>query len=57
MLGYFSSYSATKRYIDANGRDPVAAHAPAIAAAWGDPERPRALRWPMFVHARSKLED
>jgi SAM-dependent methyltransferase len=57
MLGYFSSYSATKRYIDANGVDPVAAHAPAIAQAWGDPEQTRVLRWPMFVHARRKLED
>ena len=57
MLGYFSSYSATKRYIDAHGVDPVAAHAPAIAKAWGDPGQTRLLRWPMFVHARRKLED
>jgi SAM-dependent methyltransferase len=54
MLGYFSSYSATKRHIDAHGRDPVAAHAPAIAGAWGDPDTVRTLRWPMFVHARRK---
>ncbi|KGQ20863.1 SAM-dependent methyltransferase [Lysobacter dokdonensis DS-58] len=57
MLGYFSSYSATKRYIDANGVDPVATHAPAIAKAWGQPDATRVLRWPMFVHARRKLED
>ena len=54
MLGYFSSYSATKRYIDAQGRDPVVAHAAAIAAAWGDPQSTRTLRWPLFVHARRK---
>ena len=30
----------------------VAALAPAFAAAWGDPDHPRTLRWPMFVHAR-----
>ena len=54
LLGYFSSYSATRRCRDATGRDPVAAHAPALAAAWGDPEAPRALRWPLFVHARRK---
>lgn len=54
LLGYFSSYSATRRCRDATGRDPVAAHAPALAAAWGDPEAPRAMRWPMFVHARRK---
>jgi len=54
MLGYFSSYSATKRFIDANGRDPVAAHAAEIAAIWGDPATVRTLRWPLFVHARRK---
>ena len=56
LLGYFSSYSATKRYIDKHGVDPVALHAPAIAQAWGDPEAIRTLRWPMFVHARRKVE-
>jgi SAM-dependent methyltransferase len=54
MLGYFTSYSATKRYIDAHGHDPVALHAPAIAQAWGDPDTRRTLRWPLFVHARRK---
>ena len=54
MLGYFSSYSATKRFIDANGRDPVGAHAADIAAAWGDPATVRTLRWPLFVDARRK---
>ena len=54
MLGYFSSYSATKRYVDANGANPVSAHADAIRAAWGDPSTVRTLRWPLFVHARRK---
>lgn len=52
LLGYFSSYSATRRCRDATGVDPVARHAGAIAAAWGDPEATRRLRWPLFVHAR-----
>ena len=55
MLGYFSSYSATKRYRDAHGgEDPVAGYAPAIEAAWGNPATVRRLRWPLFVHARRK---
>jgi SAM-dependent methyltransferase len=54
LLGYFSSYSATKRCREATGRDPVAGHAPAFAAAWGDPAAARVMRWPMFVHARRK---
>jgi SAM-dependent methyltransferase len=54
LLGYFSSYSATRRCHDASGRDPVAAHAPAFAAAWGDPDIARPLSWPLFLHARRK---
>ena len=54
LLGYFASYSASKRSREATGRDPVAAHAAAFAAAWGDPQAARGLRWPLFVHARRK---
>lgn len=54
LLGYFSSYSATRHYREATGVDPVAVHAPAIAEAWGEPEATRRLDWPLFVHARRK---
>lgn len=54
LLGYYASYSASKRYGEATGRDPVAAHAAAFAAAWGDPAIARGMRWPMFVHTRRK---
>ena len=54
LLGYFSSYSATRRCREATGRDPIGAHAPAFAEAWGDPDQPRPVRWPLFVHARRK---
>ena len=54
LFGYFSSYSATKRHREATGRDPVVAHTPAFAAAWGDPAQMRTVRWPLFVHARRK---
>ncbi|TWI02926.1 methyltransferase family protein [Luteimonas cucumeris] len=53
LLGYFSSYSATRRYRDATGIDPVAAQADAFAAAWGAADM-QPLRWPLFVHARRK---
>ena len=52
LLGYFSSYSATKRCREATGTDPVATYAPAFAATWGDPAVTRPMRWPRFVHAR-----
>ena len=54
LLGYFGSYSATKRCREATGTDPVAALAAEFAAAWGDPGQPRPLEWPLFVHARRK---
>ena len=54
LLAYFSSYSATRRFLAETGVDPVAKHAGAIARAWGDGGAPRALHWPMFVHARRK---
>lgn len=54
LLDYFSSYSAVKRYREAHGVDPVAAHAWAIAQAWGE-AGPVPLRWPLFVHARRKV--
>ncbi len=54
LLGYFSSYSASKRFRETTGRDPVAAHAGAFTAAWGDPAATKTLRWPMFLHVRRK---
>jgi SAM-dependent methyltransferase len=54
LLGYFSSYSATKTHRERTGEDAVALHADAFAAAWGDPQRTRTMRWPLFVHARRK---
>ncbi|NUS38092.1 MAG: class I SAM-dependent methyltransferase [Lysobacter sp.] len=54
LLGYFASYSASRRCRETTGRDPVAAHAAALAAAWGDPDAARPMRWPLFLHARRK---
>lgn len=55
LLEYFSSYSAVKRFRESHGVDPVAMHADAIAAAWGDSSAAHRLRWPLFVHARRKV--
>ncbi|MHC9085586.1 class I SAM-dependent methyltransferase [Luteimonas sp. RIT-PG2_3] len=54
LLGYLSSFSASQRCREITGVDAVAAHAEAIAAAWGPAETVRELHWPLFVHARSK---
>lgn len=49
LLGYFRSWSATGRYLQAKGEDPVAALAAELAQAWGDPEVKRTVTWPLAV--------
>jgi SAM-dependent methyltransferase len=49
LLGYFSSWSATGRYRQAVGEEPVAALAERLAPAWGDPAIARTVTWPLAV--------
>lgn len=49
LLGYLRSWSATGRYIAARGHDPVEDLARGIAPLWGDPDRPRIVRWPLAL--------
>lgn len=49
--GYFRSWSATGRYIAANGTDPVDALTPELKALWGDAKRPRRVTWPLGIVA------
>jgi SAM-dependent methyltransferase len=49
LLGYFRSWSATGRYMDANDADPVAALGDRLAAVWGDPSQPRSVTWPLAL--------
>jgi SAM-dependent methyltransferase len=54
LLGYFASLSATACFQAATGRDAIEIHGPELAAAWGDPERVRRMRWPLVLHLRRK---
>jgi len=45
FLAYLRSWSATQRYIKANGVDPVALVESDLRAAWGDPALRREVRW------------
>lgn len=54
FLGYLASMSATARCRAATGDDPVARHAPALAAAWGEAGDERTIQWPLFLHLRRK---
>jgi SAM-dependent methyltransferase len=49
FLAYLRSWSATQRYVRANGCDPVAFVEPALRAAWGDPAMPRDVCWDFHV--------
>lgn len=53
LLGYFRSWSATQRYIKANGDDPVASIEPDLRAAWGDAGRIREVHWQFHLRAGS----
>jgi len=47
LAGYFSSWSATQKFIQQNGYDPVPAFIKQIAGLWGDGTRH--VRFPIFV--------
>ena len=47
LIGYFSSWSGTKRYTDALGKSPLPQIEAEMLAVWGDPSVPRTIRWPL----------
>lgn len=54
FLRYLASLSASARCLAESGDDPVARHAPMLAAAWGGDGDVRTLQWPLFLHLRRK---
>jgi len=50
-LDYLRSWSACQHYRQRTGRDAVDEIAPAMAAAWGDPQAARLVQWPLLVLA------
>lgn len=51
LAGYLRSWSATARYVDAHGHDPVSPFIDEVRAAWGEPAATRAVRWSYAVRA------
>jgi SAM-dependent methyltransferase len=49
--GYLRTWSATQRYVQDRGDDPVAPLIAELAASWGDPTVARRARWPLSVRA------
>jgi SAM-dependent methyltransferase len=54
FLGYLRSWSATGRYVEARGEDPVEALEARMGSAWGDAQRTRTVSWPMSLRVGRK---
>ena len=48
-LGYLGSWSATQKFKETKGYDPIDEIRDDLAAAWGDPETPRLIQWPLHL--------
>jgi hypothetical protein len=51
LAGYLRTWSATARYVEERGTDPVTDVERSLAAGWGDPHAPRLIRWPLYIRA------
>lgn len=49
MLGYVETWSATTALAKASGRETIDAFRDTVAAAWGDAESRRTIRWPLAL--------
>lgn len=49
LLGYFSSWSATSRYIKATGQNPLTLLRAELGEAWGDPAVAKRIVWPLSI--------
>jgi SAM-dependent methyltransferase len=50
LLGYFSSWSGTKRYIEANRENPLLKLRRDLLAVWPNPAEPLLVEWPLTLH-------
>ena len=55
LLGYFSTWSATNRFIKANGWNPLGPLAEALGKVWGNRESPRLVSWPLALRITRKV--
>jgi ubiquinone/menaquinone biosynthesis C-methylase UbiE len=55
LIGYASTWSATLRFRELRGYDPVVQLAAELAAGWGDPASDRLVCWPMSMRVGRKL--
>jgi len=53
LLGYFSTWSATNRFIYAKGCNPIEPLSIALEKVWGDPDSSRLVLWPLSLRVVS----
>jgi ubiquinone/menaquinone biosynthesis C-methylase UbiE len=56
LLGYVGTWSATQRFREAEGYDPLPQLGQELARTWGDPALSRRVRWPLSVKAGHKQD-
>lgn len=49
LLGYIGTWSATQRFRETRGNDPIDQLARELAGPWGDPATRRLVRWPLSL--------
>jgi SAM-dependent methyltransferase len=54
LLGYFSTWSATNRFIKANGYNPLEQLDVELSKIWGDRDRTRLVTWPLSMRVGRK---
>lgn len=56
LCGYLRTWSATRRYVEQEGRDPVLdVEAELLRSGWRDPSERRRLCWPLFLRVGRML--
>jgi SAM-dependent methyltransferase len=49
LVGYLSTWSASQRFVESKGSDPVEQIIDELRAAWSDPQQTRKIRWPLTL--------
>lgn len=57
IAGYLGTWSATQKYRQAEGQDPVPGLIDAITGLWDDPDLPMTVEWPLVVRIGRNTPD
>jgi len=57
LAGYIRTWSATRKFGAAIGRDPVIELRESLRPLWGDADEKRVIRWPLHVRAGALIPD